>query len=415
MKDLSELIKREINTPSPIREIMKMAERNNIINMGLNPDDVISFAGGWVDHLAPEDLRTIYGEIAGDLKEFHKSGGYSPTSGFDETKDAVAEFEKTLFNEKLEKENIIIGGSSSQMTMDLFRVLLNKNDRIILPDPTYANYFGQIRFVSDTIKIESVQFLNEEWKFLENKRETLERIGELFKENDVKAMLVASPDNPTSQILPHDFVKEIIKMGLDTGTYVIFDFAYKTQYFSEIPEYFSYSPLNYENIIAIHSNSKWDRGLGRRMGWVEADEEIVKAMERAQQVSILCPDTLHQMAFTAYVKKSGKSIKKYVDDVRFDYKKAALETVSSIKEFLGFRYLEPQGGLYVSADVGMDSDRFVVDVMKNTGVLFVPGKGFGKSMEKGIRISYGPLVRDKSKIREGIGRVGKYLNGRGNS
>ncbi len=415
MKDLSDLIRREINTPSPIREIMKMAERNNIINMGLNPDDVISFAGGWVDHLAPDDLRLIYSEIGEDLKEFHESGAYSPTSGFDETKDAVAEFEKILFNEKVEKENIIIGGSSSQMTMDLFRVLLNRNEKIVLPDPTYANYYGQVRFISEKIKIESVKFLNENWKFLENKSETLEIIGELFKEKDVKAMLVASPDNPTSQILPQDFVKDIIKIGIETGTYVIFDFAYKTQYFSEMPEYFSYSPLDYKNIIAIYSNSKWDRGLGRRMGWVEANEEIVKAMERAQQVSILCPDSLHQMAFTKYVKKYGKSIRDYVDRVRADYKKAALETVESIKEYLGFRYLEPQGGLYVSADVGMDSDQFVFDIMKNTGVLFVPGKGFGKSMENGIRISYGPLVRDISKIREGIGRVGKYLYGKHNS
>ncbi len=415
MKNLSDLINREINSPSPIREIMKMAERNNIINMGLNPDEVISFAGGWVDHYAPDELRKIYAEIANDFMEFHRAGGYSPTGGFDETKDAVIDFEKLLFNEKLERKNIIIGGSSSQMTIDLFRVLLNKKDRIVLPDPAYANYFGQLRFVSDNIKIESVRFLNENWKFLENKKEILGRINELFKERDVKAMLIASPDNPTSQILPHDFVKEIIKMGMETGTYVIFDFAYKTQYFSEMPEYFSYSPLDYENIIAIHSNSKWDRGLGRRMGWVEANEEIVRAMERAQQVSILCPDTLHQIAFTRYVKNYGKSIKNYIDKIREDYRKAAMETVKSINEFLSFKYLEPQGGLYVSAHVGMDSDQFVVDVMKNTGVLFVPGKGFGKSMEKGIRISYGPLVRDISKISEGIGRVGKYLNGKNNS
>ena len=41
---------------SPIREIMKLADRQNVIALGLDPDDVISFAGGWVNHRAPEAL-----------------------------------------------------------------------------------------------------------------------------------------------------------------------------------------------------------------------------------------------------------------------------------------------------------------------------------------------------------------------
>ena len=47
-------------TSSPIRRIMEMASRSNLVKMGLNPDDVISFAGGWVNHEAPEELRQEY-------------------------------------------------------------------------------------------------------------------------------------------------------------------------------------------------------------------------------------------------------------------------------------------------------------------------------------------------------------------
>lgn len=414
MKDLSSLIRREVNSPSPIREIMKMAEPKNIINMGLDPDEVISFGGGWVDHYAPEKLIESYRSIISDKMLFHKAGGYSPTTGFEETKESIATFEKYLFDQKLENENIIVGGSSSQLTMDLFRTLLDNNDAIAIPDPTYANYFGQLRFVSDSLKIEKVRFLDQDWKYLNNRKEIISEINEIFKDRKMKAMLLATPDNPTSQILPNDFVKELIKISLDTGTYLIFDYAYKTQYFQDdYPEYFSFSPLEYENIININSNSKWDRGLGRRMGWIEANSEIIRSMERMQQVSILCPDSLHQMAFSMYIKNSSrKEIREYVDSVRMEYKRAAEITVKAIKDHLGFRHLEPQGGLYVSADVGTDSDIFVMDVLKNTGVVFVPGKGFGQSMENGIRISYGPLVRTKEKIEEGIERVGKYLHGK---
>ncbi|MEM2722061.1 MAG: pyridoxal phosphate-dependent aminotransferase [Thermoplasmata archaeon] len=412
MKELSKLIKREINKPSPIREIMKMAEPKNIINLGLNPDEVISFGGGWVNHASPEELRKSYADIINDIKSFHNSGGYSPTLGFDETRESIVKFSKILFNENINKENIIVGGSSTQLTIDLLRILLDPNDTIILPDPTYANYYGQISFISESIKIKNVPFLDPEWKFLSNKKEILKDIQELMLNKKTKAMLIASPDNPTSQIIPHDFMVDLLKISQDTGTYLIIDYAYKTQYFEDnYPAYFSYTPLNFENLITINSNSKWGRGLGRRLGWLEGNEEIIGAMERAQQVSILCPDTLHQMAFNNFM-KSGVNLRAYVDNVRKDYKKAGEITIKAINEYLGYRYLIPQGGLYVPMEVGEDSNNFVINVLKNTGVIFVPGKGFGKSMEKGVRISYGPLVNDLDKIITGISKVGKYVHGK---
>ncbi|MEL9999459.1 MAG: pyridoxal phosphate-dependent aminotransferase [Thermoplasmata archaeon] len=412
MKELSKLIKREINKPSPIREIMKMAEPKNIINLGLNPDEVISFGGGWVNHASPEELRKSYADIINDIKSFHNSGGYSPTLGFDETRESIVKFSKILFNENINKENIIVGGSSTQLTIDLLRILLDPNDTIILPDPTYANYYGQISFISESIKIKNVPFLDSEWKFLSNKKEILKDIQELMLNKKTKAMLIASPDNPTSQIIPHDFMVDLLKISQDTGTYLIIDYAYKTQYFEDnYPAYFSYTPLNFENLITINSNSKWGRGLGRRLGWLEGNEEIISAMERAQQVSILCPDTLHQMAFNNFM-KSGVNLRAYVDNVRKDYKKAGEITIKAINEYLGYRYLIPQGGLYVPMEVGEDSNNFVINVLKNTGVIFVPGKGFGKSMEKGVRISYGPLVNDLDKIITGISKVGKYVHGK---
>ena len=81
-----------------------------------------------------------------------------------------------------------------------------------------------------------------------------------------------------------------------------------------------------------------------------------------------------------------------------------------IENWLSPRYTIPQGGLYSVVDVGMDGDRFVENVLKKTGVVFVPGGGFGASLKNGIRISFGPLVYDKPKIEEGFKRVAKVLD-----
>ena len=59
--------------------------------------------------------------------------------------------------------------------------------------------------------------------------------------------------------------------------------------------------------------------------------------------------------------------------------------------------------------VGMDGGKFVETVLKETGVLFVPGWGFGRTVKDAVRISYGPLVNDLEKIDIGLKKVAGYL------
>jgi aspartate/methionine/tyrosine aminotransferase len=69
--------------------------------------------------------------------------------------------------------------------------------------------------------------------------------------------------------------------------------------------------------------------------------------------------------------------------------------------------------LYTMMEIGGGSKDFIMDIMRNTGVLFVPGSGFGETSKTGVRVSYGPLVDDTDRIREGMRRVGNYLNAKG--
>ena len=164
-------------------------------------------------------------------------------------------------------------------------------------------------------------------------------------------------------------------------------------------------------MIALHSNSKWGRGLGRRLGWVIADEEIINALERVQQCSILCPDTMHQLAFATYIEEGLKdgSLRYYLEEIKKAYTKAGEITVEAIKEYLDMPCLIPQGGLYTLMTVNEDADEFVKRVLKNTGVLFIPGKGFGDSLREAVRISEGPHVEHAEIIKEESSRVSEYL------
>ncbi len=407
--ELSKIVQELISQPSPIRQIMKMASRQNIINMGLDPDEIISYGGGWVGHHPPEQLRQKYIEICNDREKFHDAGKYSPTLGFEECREAISKMERELFGVKANIENIIIGQSSTQLTHDLFIALANPNDAILLFDPTYANYPGQIKMALRNAKIIRQRVINvERWEY-KSQEEMAEDFKEIYEKEKPKIVLFPSPDNPSSQVFGEDFVKTISDICYEKDSVAIIDYAYKTQCFIKYPSYFSWSPMNYPHIVALHSNSKWGRGLGRRMGWVIANEEIINALERIQQCSILCPDTLHQLAFIRYIEENLKDLKEYLNNMKNAYRRAAEITVKSIKQYLDMPYLIPQGGLYTLMKVGEDADEFVKRVLKNTGVLFIPGRGFGDSLKNAVRISYGPHVENVEIIEEGFRRVANYL------
>lgn len=415
MLTLSKTISGDFIKQSPIRKIMELADRKNIIKLGVNPDDVISFAGGWVNHQAPEELRQEYIKIVKDKALFHLNGGYSPTEGDSGLRTQLVALEKKIYGVKnIDEDNIIIGQSSTQLLFGLFFVLLDPKDKVLMFDPTYANYIEQIHVSQRKDSVITLKILDEKtWTFMKDENALLTKIKQIIAKEKPKAILFSSPDNPTGQIPSDTFVRKVIDIASKSDVFVLIDNAYRDQYFTKVqPKHFSFGPEEYDNLILINSNSKWCRGLGRRLGWVKANKKVIAAMKMVQQTMILCPDSMHQLAMANYLKRSLKdgTLKKYLKENRLKYQKAAEVTSKCIEKYLGMRYLKPQGGLYTVVDVGEDGDDFVHRILKKTGVIFVPGGGFGKSLKNGIRISFGPLVNDLKKIEEGFLRVQNALN-----
>jgi aminotransferase len=408
-------VQQQMAHPSPIRHIMKMAERKNILAMGLNPDEVISFGGGWVNHAAPEALRQAYADIVADPAAFHKSGGYTATLGDMDCREQLANFESHLFAvPRLQAANIAIGAGSTQLTHDLFRALLDPGDTVMLMDPTYANYEGQLAFAASNINVVRLALLNPAtWSYLPHTdlQRVIDEFNRLFDAHRPRLVLFGGPDNPTSQILPHALVDVMRARTARDGSWLAIDYAYKCQYFQPPPGYYSWSPADHPHVIGIHSNSKWGRGLGRRLGWIAASPEIIDALERVQQCSLLCADTLSQQAMTKYVARATTdgSLRTYIDETNALYRNAARVTLEAVDAHLGRPRLTPMGGLYTVVDVGTDADAFVPQALQATGVLVVPGGGFGPSLRTGVRISYGPLVNSPQLIDEGLRRLGEWL------
>lgn len=396
---------------SAIRDIMKLADPANLVRMGLDPADVISFAGGWVNHEAPQGLRAAYAEIASDPALFHELGAYSPTRGLPRTRAALIELDRALYGTRgLADEHVLIGASSTQLTHSLFTALLDPGDRVVLTDPAYANYGPQLELGPQGLEVVRLPVLDPAtWRWMPDSDALLASFEAILDTHMPRLLILTSPDNPTSQLIPDQTFLALVEAAARADCFVVVDLAYRTQCFVEPePTHLAASPVTHPNLIRLHSNSKWCRGLGRRLGWVEAAPEVIEALEVVQQSTALCPDSVHQYALATYVERALEdgSLRRYLGDTNELYRGAAEHTVRCVREHLGMPCLDPQGGLYTVVDVGRDGDAFVHEALSRTGVIMVPGRGFGPSLTNAVRLSFGPLVKDLPRIEEGLRRVG---------
>ncbi|HSV26296.1 MAG TPA: aminotransferase class I/II-fold pyridoxal phosphate-dependent enzyme, partial [Sedimentisphaerales bacterium] len=264
-------------TKSPVREIMDLANPQFFRSAGLDPAEVISFSGGWVNHEAPDGLRQAYAQIVQDGRRFHVSGGYSPTIGMPECRSAIAAYERHLFGQgmKLSAENIAIGCNSTQLTYNLMHIMLNAGDKLLLLDPSYCNFPSQVTDIgAKIIRFPVIDVAN--WRYTAD--EKAGAFATFIRSEKPKMILLVAPDNPTSQVPSDEFVRLATEAAEEVGSLLVIDFAYKEIVWGgRYPAYFGWGPS--ENFVSIHSNSKWCRGLGRRLGWVEGPQYIIEAIE----------------------------------------------------------------------------------------------------------------------------------------
>jgi aspartate aminotransferase len=310
----------------------------------------------------------------------------------------------------INEKQIAVGLGSTQLTNDLFSVLLDPDDKVVLLDPSYSNYPEQLSHGNGIASVLRFSVIDEDkWEYVADQK--TEEFCEYILKNKPKIVLLVSPDNPTSKVLSQKFVQSVLDSVKKIDGYLIIDFAYKELVYEKVvPDYFSWAPN--ENFISLRTNSKWCRSLGRRIGWIEAPEFVIESMEDVQSYTILSPDKLHQMAFGKFITTSidDGSLDVYLEKIRKLYKNTAEKTAEIIQKHLDFPIIQPEGGLYIFMKVNTDSTKFVETVLAKTGVLFIPGQGFGITGKNAVRVSFGPLVEEIDKIELGIVKTAKYLN-----
>ncbi|MEM4311630.1 MAG: pyridoxal phosphate-dependent aminotransferase [Nitrososphaerales archaeon] len=322
---------------------------------------------------------------------------YVDLKGIKELRKAIADRSKEDLglDYDFEKEILVSVGSSSALFC-VFQVLLREGDEVLLPSPYYPSYYTMAVLTGAEVKFYTQNF---ERKFDISKEDIRSKISER-----TKALLLCYPNNPTGNIISKERLSEIANLAREFDLWVISDEVYSK--FVYDGEHYSIASLKEmkERTIIINSASKSYGMTGWRIGWVLANEELIKELTKIHHSMVIHPDVIAQRALLEALKMN----KVFFDEIREEYKRRRDFVAGALREMEGLEFVLPKGAFYFFPKFyyQMGSKDFVKYLIREAGVILVPGISFGDEWDNHIRITFSsPLDR----LEEAMKRVKKAV------
>ena len=191
--------------------------------------DIIDFGMGNPDMPTPKHIR----EKLTDTVEKPGTGRYSTSRGITGLRKAQSAYYKRRFDVDLDPESeVVVTLGSKEGLANLAQAITSPGDIILSPNPSYPIHpYGFI------IAGASLRHLPAMDEGIFNPDIYLERLERSIKESVPApvALIVSFPSNPTAQVASLDFYKEVVKIALKYGTYILSDLAYAEIYYDDIP------------------------------------------------------------------------------------------------------------------------------------------------------------------------------------
>lgn len=354
--------------PSGIREFFDIvATRKDCISLGVGEPDFVS-PQVIIDH-SIQALRDGYTHYTGN-------------AGFLSLRKEISKYLEKEYGISYnpEKEILITVGVSQGVDL-AFRALLNPGDGVIYPEPCYVSYDPMIRLAGGVpqkvLATEATDFALP----AENISKVIDSAGAKSK-----VLFLNYPSNPTGASLGKAELSKIAAVAEKNNLLVISDEIYGELNYEEKHTPFSSLPGMRERTLLLGGFSKAFAMTGWRIGYACGDENLIKAMTKIHQYSMLCAPTLGQIAAETALKYAVADRDRMRDEYR-------LRRDLIVKGFndMGLKCFMPQGAFYVFPDIrstGKTSMQFAKDLLEAQNVAVVPGTAFGDSGEGFIRCSY---------------------------
>ncbi len=361
--------------------------------------DVIGLGAGEPDFNTPDHILQAAKDAmdAGHTK-------YTASGGIPELKKAIVR--------KLERDNqlsyqadqIIVTVGAKHALYNLFQVILDEGDEVIIPQPYWVSYIEQVKLAGGVpVVIEG-----------EEKRQfkiTPSQLENAITER-TKAVLINSPSNPTGMLYTKEELYALGKVCVEKDILIVSDEIYEHLIYDDEKHVSiaSLGPEFYERTVLINGVSKTYSMTGWRIGFAAGPAEIIKAMTDLSSHSTSNPTSIAQYAAIAALSGTHEPVEKMKEAFknRRDY---VIQRINSIP---GFNCQKPSGAFYAFINIREalnnsngkynTPDEWAAALLEKEMVAVVPGSGFGSNDH--IRISYATSMEQ---LEEALDRIERFV------
>ena len=321
---------------------------------------------------------------------------YTPALGLPALRRAISDDYKDRFEVAVGPERVAVTPGASGALHLVLAILVNPGDEVLMADPGYPCNRHFVELLGGVPRLIPVG-ANTGYQL------TAEQIVAAWTPR-TRAVLVASPSNPTGTVLSPDALCAVHQAVRARGGVLIVDEIYQCLVYDLHP---ATALACSDELFVINSFSKYFGMTGWRLGWVVAPLGYMEALDRLAQNIYLAAPTLSQWAALAAFTPGAREIleqRRAQFQERRDYLLPALER-------LGFVFpVHPQGAFYLygrSDCVTPDSDRFARELLEQMAVAVTPGRDFGDNQpERYLRFAYTTQI---PRLAEGVERIRRFL------
>jgi aminotransferase len=221
---------------------------------------------------------------------------------------------------------------------------------------------------------------------------------------NTKALLIGYPSNPTGAVLERETLEQIAKVAQKHDILVISDEIYDRLVYGIEHVCFSSLPGMWERTILLGGFSKAYAMTGWRLGYAAAPPEILGAMKKIHQYTVMSAPTTAQDAALVALAEGEEA----VEDMRQRYDRRRRLIVDGFNS-IGLKCFEPRGAFYAFPSIrgsGMDDAEFAERLLDEERVAVIPGRAFGIGGAGYVRCSYATAY---DKIEQALERIANFV------
>jgi aminotransferase len=357
--------------------------------------DVISLGIGEPDFDTPWHVResTVFALERGATH-------YSSNFGYLDLRRALARYVAKMFGAEYNPDNEVLVTVGVSEALDLaLRALLNPGDEVLYHEPCYVSYRATILFAYG-VPVE-----------VETRAENGFRLTRAMLEAKVtprtKVLMLNFPNNPTGAVMSRADLEDIAAFARERDLIVITDEIYAELTYDAPHTSIVSLPGLRDRTIFLHGFSKAWAMTGFRLGYACGPAELIEAMMKIHQYTMLCASSLSQKAALEALARPEADIAEMVDEYR-----RRRNFIAAAFSDMGVECHRPLGAFYAFPSVakfGLPAKEFCLQLLREEKVAVVPGSAFGACGEGFVRCAYATSMDN---IKEALARIRRFIGRR---